>query len=86
MPDLAAIDHYLTLQYVPAPQTAFAGIRKLPAAHYLTVAAAADGGIGEPELVRYWRLPRRLASRSRARCANSAPNWSPISKRRCDCA
>ena len=57
-PDLAAIDHYLTLQYVPAPQTAFTGIRKLPAAHYLTVAAAADGGIDEPELVRYWRLPQ----------------------------
>ncbi len=58
VPDLAAIDHYLTLQYVPAPQTAFAGIRKLPAAHYLTISAAADGGIGEPELVRYWRLTR----------------------------
>src|SRR5271169_6606813 len=59
MPDLAAIDHYLTLQYVPAPQTAFAGIRKLPAAHYLTISSAADGGIDEPELVRYWRLTRK---------------------------
>ena len=56
-PDLAAIDHYLTLQYVPAPQTAFAEIRKLPAAHYLVVEANADGSIGAPELVRYWRLP-----------------------------
>ena len=58
IPDLAAIDDYLTLQYVPAPQTSFAGIRKLPAAHYLTVAAAPDGSVGEPELECYWRLPR----------------------------
>src|SRR6266478_6414904 len=29
--DLSAIDRYLTLGYVPAPETAFAGIRKLPA-------------------------------------------------------
>ena len=56
-PDLAAIDHYLTLQYVPAPQTAFAEIRKLPAAHYLVVEAHADGSIGASEPVRYWRLP-----------------------------
>ena len=61
-PDLAAIDDYLTLQYVPAPQTAFAGIRKLPAAHYLTITAAPDGGLGEPELECYWRLPRPPAT------------------------
>src|SRR5205809_2163617 len=34
-PDLSAIDRYLALSYVPAPDTAFTGIRKLPAAHYL---------------------------------------------------
>ncbi|HJU15166.1 MAG TPA: asparagine synthase (glutamine-hydrolyzing) [Stellaceae bacterium] len=56
-PDLGAIDRYLSLGYVPAPDTAFAGIRKLPAAHYLAVACDADGGLGEPELVRYWHLP-----------------------------
>jgi asparagine synthase (glutamine-hydrolysing) len=56
-PDLAAIDRYLSLQYVPAPDTAFAGVKKLPAAHYLSVSATADGGVGEAELVRYWRLP-----------------------------
>src|SRR5271169_4647597 len=37
--DLSAIDRYLTLAYVPAPDTAFVGIRKLPAAHYLVVEA-----------------------------------------------
>jgi asparagine synthase (glutamine-hydrolysing) len=57
IPDLAAINHYLTLQYVPAPMTAFSGVNKLPAAHYLTVAAENDGVLGEPELVRYWSLP-----------------------------
>jgi asparagine synthase (glutamine-hydrolysing) len=57
IPDLAAIDDYLTLQYVPSPHTAFADVRKLPAAHYMVVAANADGSVGEPETVRYWRLP-----------------------------
>ena len=82
VPDLAAIDHYLTLQYVPAPQTAFAGIRKLPAAHYLTISAAADGGIDEPELVRYWRLTRAPGVPIRGRCTNCAPNSWHTSKRR----
>jgi asparagine synthase (glutamine-hydrolysing) len=63
-PDYAAIDNYLSLQYVPAPQTAFAGVRKLPAAHYLTVEPAADGQLGEPALVRYWQLPAPRAASS----------------------
>ena len=49
-PDWAAIDHFLTLQYVPAPLTAFAGIRRLPPAHWLRWR---DGRI---ELRRYWEL------------------------------
>src|SRR5271168_2961033 len=64
--DLSAIDNYLTFGYVAAPQTAFDGIRKLPAAHYLVIEALPDGSLGEPELVRYWRLPRpRGAQRHR---------------------
>src|SRR5215472_11386929 len=55
--DLSALDQYLTWGYVPAPDTAFLGIRKLPAAHYLVVDARPDGGLGSPELVCYWRLP-----------------------------
>ena len=66
VPDLSAIDRYLTLGYVPSPQTAFAGVCKLPAAHYLVVAAQPGGGLTEPELVRYWRLPDpRTARRHR---------------------
>jgi asparagine synthase (glutamine-hydrolysing) len=55
-PDLAAIDRYLSLQYVPAPQTAFEGVRKLPAAHYLAFTAV-HGAIATAEPVRYWHLP-----------------------------
>ncbi|HUC10405.1 MAG TPA: asparagine synthase (glutamine-hydrolyzing) [Stellaceae bacterium] len=64
-PNLAAIDQFLTLQYVPAPMTAFAGISKLPAAHYLTIAMSEDGRLDEPELVRYWELPYPAASPAR---------------------
>jgi asparagine synthase (glutamine-hydrolysing) len=61
-PDLDAIDRFLTLQYVPAPLTAFAGVSKLPAAHYMTVSVAEDGRLDEPKLVRYWELPYPEAS------------------------
>jgi asparagine synthase (glutamine-hydrolysing) len=54
--DLDAIEQYLTLQYVPAPLTAFAGVHKLPAAHCMTVTPG-----GPPELHRWWRL--RFAAR-----------------------
>jgi len=33
--DPAALDDFLTLQYIPSPRSIFAGIRKLPPAHYL---------------------------------------------------
>jgi asparagine synthase (glutamine-hydrolysing) len=68
--DLSAIDRYLTLGYVPAPDTAFAGVRKLPAAHYLVIETRADGSIAEPELVRYWRLPEPRAARRRQRTSD----------------
>src|SRR5262249_4150701 len=42
-PDLVAIDQYLTLQYVPAPRTGFASVRKVPHAHYLVVEPTAGG-------------------------------------------
>jgi asparagine synthase (glutamine-hydrolysing) len=48
--DLSAIDWYLSYQYVPAPLSALAGVRRLEPAHHLLV-----GGEGsEPQ--RYWRL------------------------------
>jgi len=48
--DLEAIHHYLTLQYVPDPWTAFTQIRKLPPAHRLVWQ---DGRV---EIERYWDL------------------------------
>ncbi len=49
-PNLEALSYYLTYQYVPCPQSAFQGIRKLPPAHYLLVR---DGRVS---VTRYWRL------------------------------
>jgi asparagine synthase (glutamine-hydrolysing) len=65
-PDMSAIHHYLTYQAVPAPMSAFRGIRKLPPGHYLEVR---DGRVEEH---RYWRLsyadpfPVRSAADERA--------------------
>jgi asparagine synthase (glutamine-hydrolysing) len=63
-PNLAAIDHYLSLQYVPAPETAFAGIHRLPAAHYLIVSPDSTGAWRDLSPVRYWRLPEPGAARA----------------------
>ncbi len=51
--DLAAVDDYLTLQYVPAPRTIWRDARKLPAAHLATVGPGED-----PAPRRYWHLAR----------------------------
>ncbi|HEY1956551.1 MAG TPA: asparagine synthase (glutamine-hydrolyzing) [Polyangiaceae bacterium] len=51
--DLRAIDEYLTLQYVPAPRTAYAGAFKIPAAHV----AVFEPGAPEAKLARYWSKP-----------------------------
>ncbi len=46
--DLAALDQFLTYEYVIAPRTLFTAIRKLPAAHYLVYR---DGDV---RVTRYW--------------------------------
>lgn len=51
-PDWLAIHHYLTYQYVPAPQTGFLNIKKLPPAHYLKL----DVNNKALELRKYWHL------------------------------
>ena len=63
-PNLSAIDHYLSLQYVPSPETAFAGIYRVPAAHYLVASPDPEGRWRDMELVRYWRLPEPNAARA----------------------
>lgn len=52
--DLSAVGSYLQLGYVPAPQSIFRGIRKLPPATMLIVE---NGSVEER---RYWRLPNRV--------------------------
>jgi len=49
--DRAAIADYLTFQYVPAPASILAGVRKLPAGHRLICDASG------PRVERYWELP-----------------------------
>jgi asparagine synthase (glutamine-hydrolysing) len=51
--DLAAIDEYLTLQYVPAPLTPYRDTAKLPAA---TVASITPGETPRPRV--WWERPR----------------------------
>jgi asparagine synthase (glutamine-hydrolysing) len=48
-----AIWDYLTFRYVPAPQTMWNGIFKLPPGHRLSIAAH-----GEPRVERWWDIPR----------------------------
>jgi len=48
--DPGALHDFLTFGYVPTPQSAFAGMRKLPPAHYALVQ---DGDVS---LTRYWAL------------------------------
>jgi asparagine synthase (glutamine-hydrolysing) len=50
VPDPIGLDHFLALQYIPAPLTAFQGVRKLPAAHWLELH---DGHV---DVGRYWNL------------------------------
>lgn len=60
--DLASLDAYLYARSVPAPDTLFEGIRKLPAAHRAEVAP--DGTM---RVIRYWNVPP----------ADPDASWSP---------
>ncbi|NIN50471.1 MAG: asparagine synthetase B, partial [Gemmatimonadales bacterium] len=61
--NLQALDDYLTLRFVPSPDTMFDGIHKLPPAHLLVLDTAAEGterssdaGLSRLKLRRYWSL------------------------------
>jgi asparagine synthase (glutamine-hydrolysing) len=60
--DEAALDHFLTLEYVPAPRTLLREIRKLPAGHRL------EWHDGRARIERYWEIPetKTLSSEERA--------------------
>lgn len=53
--DLSAVDQYLSLQYIPAPETIFKEVRKLPPAHRFIVTF--DGVVHNP--VAYWEFEFR---------------------------
>ena len=59
-PDLEAIHHYLSLQYVPAPWSAFQGVKKLPQANYMVLSRR-----GDVRIQQYWRLPDPRQARHR---------------------
>ena len=68
-PDLSAIHQFLTYQYVPAPKTAFKGIKKLPAGHKMIVHLGSNGNIESSAIEKYWQLPQprpRVSSASEA--------------------
>jgi asparagine synthase (glutamine-hydrolysing) len=55
--DLEALDQFLAYEYVPAPKTILKQVRKLPAAHFLTLDLSNGGAAGPvPRIERYWRL------------------------------
>jgi asparagine synthase (glutamine-hydrolysing) len=51
-PDYEAIHHYLTLQYIPAPWSAFKNIKKFPQASYMVFHRD-----GQVNVRQYWKLP-----------------------------
>jgi len=59
-PNLEAIHHYLSLQYVPAPWSAFDGVHKVPQASFMVFKRGAGAHTQS-----YWQLPDPCAARHR---------------------
>ena len=61
--DAASLDDYLALGYVPDPQTIYAGIRRLPAGHFLLLRRGeALRAEALPPPRRYWQPPTTAAA------------------------
>lgn len=60
--DGTALYEYLSFGYIPAPDTAFQGIKMLPPASWMRVSLN-----GEGQIDKYWELPRLAAPDPRAR-------------------
>lgn len=63
--NLAALDLFLTLEYVPAPHTIYEGIFKLLPGHTLTVEN------GELKTRQYWDVPYQPVSQNEAECTEA---------------
>jgi asparagine synthase (glutamine-hydrolysing) len=59
-PEYEGIHHYLSLQYVPTPWSAFKGVKKFPSASYMSVTRE-----GRTTTQKYWALPAPLQARHR---------------------
>lgn len=59
-PEYEALHHYLTLQYIPAPWSAFKGVKKFPNASYMVVTRE-----GQTTTTKYWALPAPSHARHR---------------------
>ena len=64
-PDPVALDQYLSLGYAPSPRTAFAAVRKIPPAHYMTVRVDPSGRAAFSAPIRYWQLPSPSMAKQR---------------------
>ena len=51
--DMKSVFQYLSLQFIPAPETIYFGVKKLPAASYLTYFIQTN----ELKVEKYWHLP-----------------------------
>jgi asparagine synthase (glutamine-hydrolysing) len=60
--DPAALDLFLSVEYVPGPMTIYAGVRKLQPGHYLTFRS------GTTRVENYWEIPCRTVPQEEARC------------------
>ncbi len=56
--DPQSIDDFLAFQYIPAPYTAYKGVRKVRPGHLLRIKIGEDGKVDVEER-RYWHLPVR---------------------------
>ena len=60
--DLAALDLFLTLEYIPAPRTIYEGVLKLLPGHLMVVEK------GQLKVTQYWDVPHQPISQSEAEC------------------
>ncbi|HEX6385860.1 MAG TPA: asparagine synthase (glutamine-hydrolyzing) [Anaerolineae bacterium] len=63
--DFVALDHFLTLEYIPSPRTIFKGIYKLPPGHRLILER------GRYRLEQYWDVPLRPITSDDATCVEA---------------
>jgi asparagine synthase (glutamine-hydrolysing) len=63
--NLAALDLFLTLEYIPAPHTIYEGVFKLLPGHTLSVEQ------GEVRITQYWDVPYQPIPQDEAECAET---------------